>query len=126
MRHYPPLPESRDDEDRIGRLLELVERNNRLLVALARDNGLDEDGNPVDTPTDHDPVVCATEFSINDCCGMNVSILPNATATVTWRRHYRCCWSLSEERSVVASARAVVTAIRTVEEHTYHPCKGTP
>ena len=40
----------RDDEDRIGRLLDLAERNNRLLVALARDNGLDADGRPVDMP----------------------------------------------------------------------------
>jgi hypothetical protein len=43
-------PHARDDEDRIGRLLDLAERNHRLLVALARDNGLDADGRPVDEP----------------------------------------------------------------------------
>lgn len=32
----------------LWRLLDLAERNHRLLVALARDNGLDADGRPVD------------------------------------------------------------------------------
>lgn len=52
--------QARDDEDRIGRLLDLAERNHRLLVALARDNGLDANGDPITasksdrSPTDRD------------------------------------------------------------------------
>ena len=137
MTTYPPLPKPAD-RDRIGDLLDLAERNNRLLVALARDNGLDADGSPVDmAEADGHEVfftkdgdgydireaiaVCKdgghepTAFVITDCREIKVSNINAGRFTVRWRRHYRCCDSLSGEREITIVRGAAIKTIKDLE-----------